>query len=290
MMKKLWTETLDLVRQGGVQTVTLKHVDASGGLIETTTNIANLSDDSVEHGITLEGGTIVYPNPTTAVLNPFKANPVISFNCDINRRPVTPAPPVTEIPSSHLEPTLATTIDSSAPMMKTIKKRTPPQPKEVGPDGQRGTSCHQCKNARSLDQLAHCSNLFNKRTSSEMRHCRKKFCLGCLSKSGIPYQQGTTTWICPSCRGICRCAACSRKRRKSSTDRAPPPESLMPSHRILTTFEPDAMNGMIMCHGAVSGTMPAEEVLSIGKIQHQGNLRPAAILDVDLQSQDVDSR
>jgi hypothetical protein len=33
----------------------------------------------------------------------------------------------------------------------------------------KGTSCHQCKNARPLDQLAYCNNMFDKRTTGDKR-------------------------------------------------------------------------------------------------------------------------
>lgn len=82
-----------------------------------------------------------------------------------------------------------------------------------------GTSCHQCKNARAHDQLAFCHNAFNKRTGGDKRQCRKKFCSTCLKKF---YQDSLEAskmpqWTCPSCRGICTCAACARVTKRETS-------------------------------------------------------------------------
>jgi hypothetical protein len=102
-----------------------------------------------------------------------------------------------------------------------------------------GTSCHQCKNARSQDQLAFCNNSFNKRTGPDKRHCRKKFCQTCkyphckvslahisflgLKKfynDSVENSKTVPGWLCPSCRGICTCAACTR-REPGKRERSP---------------------------------------------------------------------
>lgn len=80
----------------------------------------------------------------------------------------------------------------------------------------RGTSCHQCKNTKSLNKLAYCANLFEKRTKPEKRRCRKKYCETCLLKF---YNDSfeeiiSKPWICASCRGLCCCAACERNKDK----------------------------------------------------------------------------
>lgn len=81
-----------------------------------------------------------------------------------------------------------------------------------------GSSCHQCKSRRTNGQLSHCSGN-NKRKS-----CRKKYCDQCLTKF---YQMHSSRhksyrdrkWSCPSCQGMCCCAAC--RRSKTKVARAP---------------------------------------------------------------------
>ena len=48
--------------------------------------------------------------------------------------------------------------------------------KEVA--GNAGSSCHQCKSRRSLQDLIFCTNIVDKKN----KHCRKKYCDGCLKK------------------------------------------------------------------------------------------------------------
>lgn len=267
MMKRLWAEALDLVRQGGATHVLLKYTDRSGRHYEVPTSIDALNDDSLDMGIRLDNGDLVFPNPTTAVLNPFLAHcPLISFSCDLQRRAddfmnfnqfdvkdldalstsevlslfperdddlrpatimmglqeqkisvVTPAVMLAQTSSPPKSPK-SLPAPAAAPSVVPKTKRSE-SATVTTPGEHRGTSCHQCKNARSLEHLAYCSKLFSKRTSHDMRHCRKKFCQGCLTKFyGDSIENSKVAgWICPSCRGHCRCAACERKRRRSST-------------------------------------------------------------------------
>eukprot|EP00475_Leptophrys_vorax_P007470 TRINITY_DN1471_c0_g1_i4.p1 TRINITY_DN1471_c0_g1~~TRINITY_DN1471_c0_g1_i4.p1 ORF type:complete len:368 (-),score=102.52 TRINITY_DN1471_c0_g1_i4:167-1270(-) len=104
----------------------------------------------------------------------------------------------------------------------------------------KGTSCHQCKNTKHLQQLAFCTNAFLRFGSKEKRarSCRKKFCRVCLGNKAafstslthcFPflakfYQEELLTvlhdvsWKCPSCRGECVCAACVRTRSREGED------------------------------------------------------------------------
>jgi hypothetical protein len=76
-----------------------------------------------------------------------------------------------------------------------------------------GSSCHQCKSRRRVDDLIFCHFVADKKSKG----CRKKYCEHCLRKfyreevSEIPDR---STWSCPSCRKICCCAACRRKEQK----------------------------------------------------------------------------
>ena len=90
-----------------------------------------------------------------------------------------------------------------------------------------GSSCHQCKSLRPVNQLMYCCN--NKKRGSKASQqqrdatkpsCRKKFCDVCLAKfygqkpsSDDMIRSGTdSSWECPSCVGICTCAACRRRK------------------------------------------------------------------------------
>lgn len=89
----------------------------------------------------------------------------------------------------------------------------------------------RCKSRRSLAQLAFCCNLVARKTqqsssgggSNHKRPvCRKKYCDVCLNKfykEEFPSRTGTDlahyTWLCPSCRGFCSCAACRRNQKPS---------------------------------------------------------------------------
>jgi hypothetical protein len=77
---------------------------------------------------------------------------------------------------------------------------------------QQGTSCHQCKNARGLHLLAFCTNAVKKRNAFGNRRCRKKYCSTCLKKFYEETIENSKNpdWQCPSCKGICTCAACCR--------------------------------------------------------------------------------
>ena len=85
-MKSLWTDALDLVKKSGVESVTLRYVSANGALIDAVAPIDALTEVSLENGIKLENGAVVYPNPNTAILNPFLEKPAISFVCQLQVR------------------------------------------------------------------------------------------------------------------------------------------------------------------------------------------------------------
>eukprot|EP00954_Amorphochlora_amoebiformis_P022416 1353189-Amorphochlora_amoeboformis.AAC.2 len=76
-----------------------------------------------------------------------------------------------------------------------------------------GSSCHQCKSRRLFEDLTYCTSSLD----SKKKTCRKKYCEHCLRKfynePHIP-PKNKASWICPSCRRICCCAACRRKELK----------------------------------------------------------------------------
>ena len=97
-----------------------------------------------------------------------------------------------------------------------------------------GSSCHQCKSRRPVNQLMFCCN--NKKRGHRSVHallgtgegrrppCRKKFCDLCLAKfyDQHPSSQemissgSESRWQCPSCRGFCTCAACRRRKERTT--------------------------------------------------------------------------
>jgi len=93
-----------------------------------------------------------------------------------------------------------------------------------------GSSCHQCKSRRSMNNLIFCCNMFTKRNkdkqrkTGEKRHvCRKKYCDQCLQKfyhekPPAQRQDPSSNWPCPACRGLCCCAACRRQKAKKGSD------------------------------------------------------------------------
>eukprot|EP00471_Norrisiella_sphaerica_P004329 CAMPEP_0184478790 /NCGR_PEP_ID=MMETSP0113_2-20130426/719_1 /TAXON_ID=91329 /ORGANISM="Norrisiella sphaerica, Strain BC52" /LENGTH=359 /DNA_ID=CAMNT_0026856693 /DNA_START=119 /DNA_END=1198 /DNA_ORIENTATION=- len=84
-----------------------------------------------------------------------------------------------------------------------------------------GSSCHQCKSRRSLDDLNWCSNMLAMQHGKKRPVCRKKYCDRCLLKflgEKPPRQEGKKqreSWVCPACRQICTCAACRRRKQKT---------------------------------------------------------------------------
>jgi hypothetical protein len=81
-------------------------------------------------------------------------------------------------------------------------------------DGKGGSSCHQCKSRRNFIALTYCTSKLDKKN----KRCRKKFCGHCLRKF---YKESAemldkNTWRCPSCRKICCCAACKRRKTKET--------------------------------------------------------------------------
>ena len=77
-----------------------------------------------------------------------------------------------------------------------------------------GVSCHQCKTTKQLAELHLCSSKALITHKGRRRKCRKKYCASCLHRSYSPAVIETAmkdaAWPCPSCMGLCICAACTR--------------------------------------------------------------------------------
>jgi hypothetical protein len=76
-----------------------------------------------------------------------------------------------------------------------------------------GVSCHQCKSKKLNELLVHCTNIHRKK--KDQIPCRKKYCGHCLDKfypdNGYTLIDSEHFKLCPSCLGICSCAACKKK-------------------------------------------------------------------------------
>ncbi|CEO94768.1 Zinc-finger domain-containing protein [Plasmodiophora brassicae] len=295
MESAAWDKVLSVIREGHVQACVLKYTDEVQRPCEATVDIADGNAvDNLPNGVLLPNGLTVIPDVESVIANPYGPVATLEFRCRTERRDQTPSSVTSALLYTEPADALIEPIELSSP---TLKPRlspvaaigVPDEPPQLtlltGPDRmpppmaavQRGTSCHQCKNARTIDQLAFCSNKFAKRTSADMRKCRKKFCQGCLAKfynDSIDNAKSRNDWICPSCRGCCRCAACTRKRQKALSDSS----ALFGAHDVTVSDilggsggRPTMPDEQVEAQGAVVRQMKMEPMLpdSIGKVQKQ---------------------
>jgi hypothetical protein len=126
---------------------------------------------------------------------------------------------------------------------------SPPKP-TIAADAKKGapgSSCHQCKNRREAENLNFCKNRVRRASDDKKKKiCRKKFCDHCLIK--FNYQPISTIcadksqmhdWTCPSCQGICVCAACRRKSESIQNAAHEPVRPLSPTTSFAHTIFAD---------------------------------------------------
>ncbi|ETO18925.1 hypothetical protein RFI_18318, partial [Reticulomyxa filosa] len=83
-------------------------------------------------------------------------------------------------------------------------------------------SCHQCKNKKKLDDIIICGHVFI--VKHTMKTCTKKYCKSCLLRFYLEtpihdcHHAAWHLWKCPSCRFICCCAWCRKKKAKRSEE------------------------------------------------------------------------
>ena len=86
-----------------------------------------------------------------------------------------------------------------------------------------GVSCHQCKTTKQTFELHFCSSQALISRKGRRRKCRKKYCDTCLRRSYSPAvleaaHKDARMWPCPSCLGLCICAACTRSGGQEDSD------------------------------------------------------------------------
>jgi len=108
--------------------------------------------------------------------------------------------------------------DNGAPTPSNTKRGTSSSSRRVASSDSKmkrghGSSCHQCKTTKESQYLFFCTNKAQK--GVRKRRCRKKYCETCLKRSYAPeMSEVVPQWQCPSCLGLCICAACHRKSTK----------------------------------------------------------------------------
>lgn len=205
----------------------LQPVDASGGEGPATANLLSSAfmnpffspspSMAPPHLMLASPAPSIYENPkregVTVLATPTSSGSTSSaFTPQKTPIMMTPTAPLLSTAPSPLMPRL--TMESTREKETSVSRRK-----------HAGTSCHQCKNARPPEKLAYCNRLFDKRSGSDKRLCRKKYCAICLTKfynDDVDSAQKKPNWVCPSCTGQCQCAACqrrfTRKRHGSSSD------------------------------------------------------------------------
>ena len=83
-------------------------------------------------------------------------------------------------------------------------------------------TCHQCKLSKPIHAAMCCRNVTEdcSHRKHTVRKCTKKYCWSCLWNRYALQPADCLTqkrWVCPSCRGMCNCKACLRKREGSGT-------------------------------------------------------------------------
>ncbi|EGU11722.1 Cell wall surface anchor family protein [Rhodotorula toruloides ATCC 204091] len=130
------------------------------------------------------------------------------------KRARTPTEQTTADPSSSVAP-VANGAGEKADAAPPKKKRKSAVPKVY---------CHQDHSAHELSKVLRCTAMKpapkTKATpegGTPMKQCSASYCERCLlNRYGENMQEilsgASTTWTCPSCRGLCTCAACRNKR------------------------------------------------------------------------------
>lgn len=135
----------------------------------------------------------------------------------------------------------------------------------------------QCKSRRNFTALTYCTSNLDKKT----KRCRKKFCEHCLRKfykEQPPPHCDKNVWKCPSCRKICCCAACRRRKLREAGAIVPNPQRMKKTtsvkhsngytqpHTLQTVHAPYGQPA----HAGVHGPHNAQRPHTSGVQQHGG--------------------
>jgi hypothetical protein len=215
-------ETLELLYSFNVAQVKMVYLRADGSYLESVLEVHDLTP-SLFQGFQVDDQWI-FPDAEKAFFNPFFKNGAVlsipclrqdqipSFHLEQRKKQVdleaTEAASSAHMDDSHLidEAEVAAIAEMMAmnsqasanaessshnERKRSLSHHQSPTEGEQYPDPQparkvpkKGTSCHQCKNTKHLQQLAFCTNAVEKRGKFEKRarNCRKKFCRICLGK------------------------------------------------------------------------------------------------------------
>ncbi|ELR18832.1 'chromo' (CHRromatin Organization MOdifier) domain containing protein [Acanthamoeba castellanii str. Neff] len=80
-------------------------------------------------------------------------------------------------------------------------------------DSDRGITCHQCR--CTVDEKTTCANEFRIHTPARHHYCRR--CLWNRYGEALDEVRKDPVWLCPSCRGVCNCSFCRKKRGQAPT-------------------------------------------------------------------------
>ena len=138
--------------------------------------------------------------------------------------PFTPTSTVSSSASSLLSPTSNTSpvsTDDSHLSPSAFLNKLLHQARQV--KNNQGVSCHQCKTTKQTHELHFCTSQALISRKGRRRKCRKKYCESCLSRSYSPAVLNASfkesrQWPCPSCLGLCICAACTRSGGPDDSD------------------------------------------------------------------------
>ena len=88
-------KVFELIKEHEVKYVDLRFTDPRGKLQHVSQHVSTIDDDVFEHGLQFDGSSIagwkainesdmtLIPDPTTAVMDPFAAQPTLNILCDI---------------------------------------------------------------------------------------------------------------------------------------------------------------------------------------------------------------
>ncbi|GAA5862951.1 hypothetical protein JCM8547_003631 [Rhodosporidiobolus lusitaniae] len=151
---------------------------------------------------------------STSVADSATANGAPEASTSTAKRPLSPQPEATRSTAAE-ESTQGTKKDAAEPVKKKAKKD----------NGLPKLYCHQDHQAHDLTTTTflHCTAQKPTGKAKTLKQCGGKYCERCLSNrygedaAAINASGASSTWTCPSCRGICNCSSCRKKQGLEAT-------------------------------------------------------------------------